>query len=76
MTSITTRQLPPIASSGPNGKRRFYTSLWFQVCIAIVLAIVLGCFSPSPTLAMKPLGDAFIRLITMIVTRGIKANFA
>jgi aerobic C4-dicarboxylate transport protein len=68
MTSITTHQLPHIASSGPSRKRRFYTSLWFQVCVAIVLAIALGCFSPSRAVAMKPLGDAFIRLITMIVT--------
>jgi aerobic C4-dicarboxylate transport protein len=68
MTSITTHQFPPVASSGPKRKRRFYTSLWFQVCVAISLAIVLGYFDPSHATAMKPLGDAFIRLITMIVT--------
>jgi aerobic C4-dicarboxylate transport protein len=69
MTSTTTRQLPSVVSSGlPERKRRFYTSLWFQVCIAILFAIVLGYFDPTRAVAMKPLGDAFIRLITMIVT--------
>jgi aerobic C4-dicarboxylate transport protein len=32
------------------------------------LAIVLGYVNPARAIAMKPLGDAFIRLITMIIT--------
>jgi aerobic C4-dicarboxylate transport protein len=32
------------------------------------LAIVLGYVDPARAVAMKPLGDAFIRLITMIIT--------
>jgi aerobic C4-dicarboxylate transport protein len=42
--------------------------LWVQVLIAMALAIALGYFSPARAVAMKPLGDAFIRLITMIIT--------
>jgi len=38
-----------------------------QVVLAIV-AVILGYWSPSRGIAMKPLGDAFIRLIKMIVT--------
>lgn len=34
----------------------------------IILAIVVGFVSPRTGVAMKPLGDAFIRLITMIIT--------
>jgi aerobic C4-dicarboxylate transport protein len=49
-------------------RQPFYTSLWVQVLIAMVLAVVLGLISPSRAIAMKPLGDAFIRLITMIIT--------
>jgi aerobic C4-dicarboxylate transport protein len=30
--------------------------------------VLLGHFSPAKAVAMKPLGDAFIRLITMVVT--------
>jgi aerobic C4-dicarboxylate transport protein len=64
----------PIATSesgaSPASPRRkpFYASLWVQVLIAMALAVVLGYFSPARAVAMKPLGDAFIRLITMIIT--------
>ncbi|GAC1433868.1 MAG: dicarboxylate/amino acid:cation symporter [Terriglobales bacterium] len=49
-------------------KPPLYTVLWVQVLIAIAIAIVFGYFSPARAAAMKPLGDAFIRLITMIIT--------
>lgn len=46
----------------------FYRALWVQVMVAIALAIVLGCVDPARAVAMKPLGDAFIRVISMIIT--------
>src|SRR4029077_7091449 len=49
-------------------KKPFYTSLSTQVLIAIAVAILLGYLRPATAIAMKPLGDAFIRLITMIIT--------
>jgi aerobic C4-dicarboxylate transport protein len=52
----------------PPRKKPFYTGLSFQVLVGVVVAIVLGYFSPATAVAMKPLGDAFIRLITMIIT--------
>jgi aerobic C4-dicarboxylate transport protein len=55
----------PVASPR---RKPFYASLWVQVLVAMVLAIALGYFSPARAVAMKPLGDAFIRLITMIIT--------
>ncbi|MGA7754051.1 MAG: C4-dicarboxylate transporter DctA [Candidatus Sulfotelmatobacter sp.] len=48
--------------------KRFYASLWVQVSFAILLAIAFGYLSPTHAIAMKPLGDAFIRLITMLIT--------
>jgi len=48
-------------------KKPFYKSLSFQVLVGVAIAIVLGYVSPSAAVAMKPLGDAFIRLITMII---------
>jgi aerobic C4-dicarboxylate transport protein len=39
-----------------------------QVSIAIVIAVLFGYLSPARAVAMKPLGDAFIRMITMIIT--------
>jgi aerobic C4-dicarboxylate transport protein len=39
-----------------------------QVTVGIGLAVLLGYLRPMSGVAMKPLGDAFIRLITMIIT--------
>jgi aerobic C4-dicarboxylate transport protein len=58
---------PQPDSPAPRPKR-FYTSLWVQVSIAIVVAVIFGYVSPAHAVAMKPLGDAFIRMITMIIT--------
>src|SRR5260370_6278024 len=56
---------PAVAASGK--KNPFYTSLSWQVLFGIAVAIVLGYFKPATAIAMKPLGDGFIRLITMII---------
>jgi aerobic C4-dicarboxylate transport protein len=60
--------LPVAADVESPGRKPLYTSLWAQVLVAIVLAIALGHFFPARGIAMKPLGDAFIKLITMIIT--------
>ena len=49
-------------------KKPFYKNLWIQVLAAIALALLLGHFYPAKAIAMKPLGDAFIRLIAMVIT--------
>ena len=56
------------ASPAAPRRKPFHASLWLQVLIAIVIAVVLGHFFPARAIAMKPLGDAFIRMITMIIT--------
>ena len=65
--SGTSLQTPAIASLKPR-KKPFYASLWVQVLFAIAAAIALGYFSPAKAIAMKPLGDAFIKLISMIIS--------
>jgi aerobic C4-dicarboxylate transport protein len=50
------------------GKPPIYKTLWVQVVVAMAIAVALGYFSPGRAIAMKPLGDAFIRLISMIIT--------
>ena len=55
-------------TSSPARKKPFYMSLSFQVLAGVALAIILGYARPDTAVAMKPLGDAFIRLITMIIT--------
>ena len=53
------------ATSAHPGK--WYQHLYVQVLAAIVLGVLLGHFYPSLGEAMKPLGDAFIKLIKMII---------
>ncbi|MCB1483320.1 MAG: dicarboxylate/amino acid:cation symporter [Hyphomicrobiaceae bacterium] len=58
-----------IASSQTDAERKppFYTHLYAQVLIAISIGILLGYLDPARGEAMKPLGDAFIKLIKMII---------
>ena len=51
-----------------SSKLPFYRELWVQVLVAIALAIILGYVNPARAIAMKPLGDAFIRVISMVIT--------
>ena len=45
----------------------WYRHLYVQVLIAITLGALLGHFAPGTGEAMKPLGDAFIKLVKMII---------
>lgn len=51
-----------------HGKVPFYRHLYFQVLAAIVAGILLGHFDPGVGAAMKPFGDAFIKLVKMVIT--------
>jgi len=62
------KPLAPAAVAGKSTKKPFYSTLWAQVLLAMGIAVALGYFSPTTAIAMKPLGDAFIRLISMIIT--------
>jgi aerobic C4-dicarboxylate transport protein len=48
-------------------RKPFYKILYVQVLFAIFVGILLGHFWPDTGVAMKPLGDAFIKLIKMII---------
>src|SRR5215467_4440805 len=67
MSELATIPTAPHLIQTPRPKR-FSATLWLQVTVAIAIAIALGYLSPARAVAMKPLGDAFIRLITMIIT--------
>ncbi len=62
-----TTQSPAFPAGRNARKKPFYTSLSWQVLIAIGIAIVFGFLKPDLAAKMKPLGDGFIRLITMII---------
>lgn len=46
---------------------RLKKNLYLQVLLAISFGIALGHFSPDTAVEIKPLGDAFIKLVKMII---------
>jgi aerobic C4-dicarboxylate transport protein len=49
-------------------RSRFWRTLYFQVLVAIALGVLAGWLFPAFGAALKPLGDAFIKLVKMIIT--------
>jgi len=54
-----------VAVSAPH--KPIYQSLYAQVLTAIAIGVALGHFYPALGEQMKPLGDAFIKLIKMVI---------
>lgn len=48
-------------------KKKFYQHLYVQVLVAIGAGILLGHYYPKFAADLKPLGDAFIKLVKMII---------
>jgi aerobic C4-dicarboxylate transport protein len=46
---------------------KFFKILYIQVLIAITIGVLLGAFYPDFAVQLKPLGDAFIKLIKMMI---------
>jgi len=46
---------------------RFFRSLFGQVVLALIAGVVVGLAWPGEAVALKPLGDGFIRLIKMLI---------
>jgi aerobic C4-dicarboxylate transport protein len=55
------------SSSVYASKAPWWRSLYAQVLVAIVAGAALGHFAPDLAVALKPLGDAFISLVKMII---------
>ncbi len=68
MATLPPTLIVPAETAKTSTKLPFYRVLWVQVMVAITLAIVLGYVDPARAMAMKPLGDAFIRVISMVIT--------
>src|SRR5438128_8735392 len=54
-------------TSNPQSQIRNPQSLYRQVLIATALGVLVGYLWPAAGVAMKPLGDAFVKLVRMIV---------
>src|SRR3954468_19882197 len=48
-------------------QHRYLPSLYIQVLVGIALGVVLGFAAPDYAVAMKPLGDGFIKLVRMLI---------
>lgn len=48
-------------------RQPFYKVLYVQVLFAIAVGILLGHFYPETGVALKPLGDGFVKLIKMVI---------
>jgi aerobic C4-dicarboxylate transport protein len=48
-------------------RRAWYTVLYVQVLVAIVIGIFIGHFFPRLGIKLKPLGDGFVALIRMMI---------
>ena len=58
---------PAAETSAPVARRPFYRSLYFMVLLAILAGGAVGHFWPELGESLKPLGDAFIKLVKMII---------
>ncbi|WP_206239615.1 cation:dicarboxylate symporter family transporter [Novosphingobium terrae] len=66
MTVLSHTMDPARAHPAP-ARPRIWKQLWLWVLLAMVLGVVLGMEAPHTGLLMQPLGDAFIRLISMVI---------
>ncbi|HJQ18326.1 MAG TPA: dicarboxylate/amino acid:cation symporter [Allosphingosinicella sp.] len=57
-----------LPGTSPAAGKPFLRSLYFQVLVGIALGVLVGWLFPEFGRALKPLGDAFIRLVKMIIT--------
>ncbi|MFB9982605.1 dicarboxylate/amino acid:cation symporter [Mesorhizobium newzealandense] len=58
---------PQVPSASPAPRKPFYARLYAQVLAAIILGVAIGHFYPELGESLKPLGDAFIKLVKMII---------
>jgi Na+/H+-dicarboxylate symporter len=63
-----------VAAATPASRRSLPGPLWLQVLVAIALGILVGVFLPGQAVALKPLGDGFVRLIRMTLAPIIFAS--
>ena len=48
-------------------KKKFYSSLLFQVSVGIIIGVTLGFVNPDIAKQLKPLGIGFIKMIKMMI---------
>ncbi|WCT73395.1 dicarboxylate/amino acid:cation symporter [Sphingomonas naphthae] len=54
-------------AQAPAGRTPLYAQLYVQVLVAIAIGTAIGHFWPETGASLKPLGDAFIKLVKMVI---------
>ena len=57
--------ISPTTHGGP--PKPFYMQLYFQVSFGVILGVTLGHFVPEFAVLFKPIGDAFIKIVKMMI---------
>ncbi len=60
-------EAPGAPADGPAEGRRWWPGTTAQIFIGLAIGIVLGATVPDVAVALKPLADAFLRMIKMII---------
>ncbi|WP_066651449.1 MULTISPECIES: dicarboxylate/amino acid:cation symporter [Sphingomonas] len=60
-------KITPISPESRQGQHRWWQHLYVQVLVAIGVGAALGHFYPDLGVALKPLGDGFIKLVKMVI---------
>ena len=55
-------------------RKPWYSLLYVQVIVAMIIGILIGHFAPDTGMSLKPLGDGFIALITMMIAPIVFTN--
>ncbi|CAH2398178.1 C4-dicarboxylate transport protein [Mesorhizobium escarrei] len=58
---------PQVHSANAGPRKPHIARLYVQVLAAVALGVAVGYFCPGPGEALKPLGDAFIKLVKIII---------
>jgi aerobic C4-dicarboxylate transport protein len=64
---FTMVQVPAAGTALPPKRLPFFQHLYFQVLVAITLGAIVGHVWPGFGESLKPLGDAFIKLVKMVI---------
>ena len=51
----------------PPKQKKFYQALYFQVLVGLATGILVGHFWPDVGAALEPLGDAFVKIVKMMI---------
>jgi aerobic C4-dicarboxylate transport protein len=67
MMNVLSHAMDPARPHAAPARARLWKQLWFWVLLAMVAGVALGALAPRAAVAVQPLGDAFIRLISMVI---------